>query len=60
MRMMMLDSRTSDHFLIHVQGVIHAVMDMEQDTKFQEASRAVESANLEVNLAKLTYKGELK
>ena len=33
---------------------------MELDTKFQEAMKAVESLTLEVNLAKITYKDELK
>ena len=33
---------------------------MELDTKFQEAMKAVESAILEVDLAKTTYKDELK
>ena len=33
---------------------------MELNTKFQEAVKAVKSATLEVNLAKMTYKDELK
>ena len=33
---------------------------MELDTKLQEAMKAVESATLEVNLAKMTHKDELK
>ena len=30
------------------------------DTKFQEAAKAVESVNLEVELTKMNYKDELK
>ncbi len=33
---------------------------MELDTKFQEAIRAVKSANLDVELSKMAYKDELK
>ena len=36
------------------------MMEMELDTKFQEAMKAVESANLEVNLVNMTYKDELE
>ena len=49
-----------NHFLIHVRGAIHAMKEMELDTKFQEAVRAVESANLEVEFAKMAYKDEFK
>ena len=52
--------RHPDHFLIHVHGAIHAIKEMELDTKFQQAMKAVESLTLEVNLAKITYKDELK
>ena len=40
--------------------VIHAIKEMDLDTKFQEATGAIEYANLEVNLAKMAYKDELK
>ena len=49
-----------DPFLIHVLEAIHAIKEMELDTKFQEALMAVESATLEVDLAKMTYKEEPK
>ena len=60
MRMVRWASRTPEHFLIHVWGVIHAIKEMELDTKFQEAAKAVESAILEVDLTKMQYKDELK
>ncbi len=60
MRMIRWASGTPEHFLIHVQRVFHAIKDMELDSKFQEAVKAVKSANLEVDLAKMTYKDELK
>ncbi len=44
----------------HVQGVVHAINEMESDTKFQEAIKVVESVCLEVNLTKMQYKDELK
>ena len=53
-------SGTPKLFLIHVQGAIHAITEMELDTKFKEAVKAVESVILEVNLTKMTYKGKLK
>ncbi len=43
-----------------MQRAIHAIKEMELDIKFQEAVKAVESANLEVDLAKMTYKDEIK
>ena len=49
-----------EHFLIHVRGAIHAIKEMELDTKFQEAMKAVKSAILEVVLTKMHYKNELK
>ncbi len=58
--MMRWASRTSKHFLIHVKGAIHAIKEMELDTKFQEAIGAVKFTNLEVDLAKMAYKDELK
>ena len=60
MRMERWASGTPDHFLIHVRGAIHAIMEMELDTKFQEAMKAVESASLEVDLTKMQYKDELE
>ena len=60
MRMVRWASGTPEHFLIHVRGVIHAIKEMELDTKFQEAMKAVESAILEVNLTKMQYKDQLK
>ena len=60
MRMMRWASETPEHFLIHVQGVIHAIKEMEMDTKFQEVVKAVESSTLEVDLAKMSYKDEFK
>ncbi len=60
MRMVRWASKTPEHFLIHVQGAIHAIKEMELDTKFQEAVRAVQSENLEVILSKMAYKDELK
>ena len=53
-------SGTPEHFLIHVRGAIHAIKVMEWDTKLKEATEAVQSAILEVNVAKMTYKDELK
>ena len=50
--------RDPEHFLIHVQGAIHAIKEIELDTKFQEAMKAVKCATLEVNLSKMTYKDE--
>ncbi len=49
-------SGTPEHFLIHVRGVSHAIKEMELDTKFQEAMKAVKSAILEVKLTKMQYK----
>ncbi len=60
MMMVRWASGTPEHFLIHVQGAIHAIKEVELDTKFQEAIGAVKSAHLEVDLAKMTYKDELK
>ena len=50
MRMVRWAFGTPEHFLIHVQGAIHAITEMELDTKFQEAAKAVESAILEIDL----------
>ncbi len=60
MRMVRWASGTPEHFLIHVRGAIHAIKEMELDTKFQEAMKAVESACLEVDLTKMQYKDKLK
>ena len=60
MRLIRWASGTPEHFLFHVQGVIHSIKEMELDIKFQEALRTVKSANLEVKLSKMAYKDELK
>ena len=60
MRMMMWASGTPKHFLIHVRGAIHAIKEMELGTKSKEAVKTVKSVTLEVNLAKMTYKDDLK
>ena len=60
MRMMRWASGTPKYFLIHVRGVLHVIKDLELDIKFQEAMKAVESVTFLVNLAKMTYKDELK
>ena len=53
MRMVRWASGIPEHFLIHVRGAIHAIKEMELDTMFQEAAKAVESAILEVDLTKM-------
>ena len=60
MRMLRWASRTPEHFLIHVQGEIHAIKEMKLDTNFQEATKAVESTILEVDLTKMQYKDKPK
>ncbi len=60
MRMARWASGTPEHFRIHARGAIHAIKEMELDTKFQEAAKAVESLILEVDLTKMQYKKELK
>ncbi len=60
MRVVRWVSGTPEHFLIHVREAIHATKEMELDTKFQEAAKEAESAILEVDLNKMTYKDELK
>ena len=40
--------------------MIHDIKEMELDTKFQEAAKAVKSAILEVDLTKMQYKDKLK
>ncbi len=49
-----------ENLFIHVQWAIHAIKEMELDTKLQEAAKAVKSAILEVELTKMQYKDELK
>ena len=53
-------SGTPEQFLIHVRGAIHAVKEMELHTKFQEAAEAVETANLDLDIAKAMLKTEQK
>ena len=60
MKMVRWASGTSEHFQVHVWGTIHAIKEMELDTKFREAAKAVESSILEVELTKMQYKDELK
>ena len=60
MRMVRWASGTPELFLIQVWGAIHAIKEMELDTKFQEAPKAVESAILEGDLTKMQYKDKLK
>ncbi len=48
------------HFLIHVQGAIHVIKEMELNTKFQEATEAVKTAMMDLVLAKMAYKDKLK
>ncbi len=60
MRMVRWASGTPENFLIHMRGAIHAIKEMELDTKFREATKAVESAILEVELTKMQYKDKLK
>ena len=60
MRMVRWASGTPEHLLIYVRGAIHAIKEMELDTKFQEGMTAVKSAILEVDLTKMQYKDELK
>ena len=60
MRMVRWASGTPEHFLIHVRGAIHAIKEMELDTKFHLAAKAVKSAILEVELTKMHYKDKLK
>ncbi len=60
MKMVRWVSGTPEHFLLYVRGAIHAIKEMELDTIFQEATKAVESAILEVELTKMNYKDKLK
>ena len=48
------------HFLIHVQGMIHAIKEMELDTKLKQAIEAAETATLDLDIAKMEHKNELK
>ena len=60
MRMVKWAFGTPEHFLIHVQGMIHTIKERELDTKFKEATTAVESAILVVDLTKMTYEDKIK
>jgi len=60
MRMTRWASGTPEHFLIHVRGAIHAIKEMGLNTKFKEAMEAVETATLDLDIAKTGYKQELK
>ena len=56
MRMTRWASGTPAHFLIHARGVIHIIKDMGLNTKFKEAMEAVETATLDLDIAKMAYK----
>ncbi len=56
MRKMRWASGTPEHFLIHVKGAIHAIKEMELYIKFKEATAAVETAHLDLDIAKATLK----
>ena len=60
MRMVRWASGTLELFLIHVRGAIHAIKEIELDTKFQEAMKAVKSMIFEVELTKMNHKDDLK
>jgi len=60
MKKMRWASGTPEHFLLHVRGAIHAIKEMELHTNFHEAEEAVETANIDLNIAKSTLKAELK
>ena len=49
-------SGTPKLFLIHVRGVIHVVKEMELDVKLQEATQTLESTNIDLDIAKATFK----
>jgi hypothetical protein len=44
---------TPKHFFIHVKGAIHAIKEMELDTKFKEAIEAIKTASLDLDFAKM-------
>jgi hypothetical protein len=52
--------RDPEHFLIHVRGEIHAIKEMGLYTKFKEAIDAVNTATLDLDVAKSAYKHKLK
>ncbi len=47
---------TPEHFLIHVRRMIHAIKEMELDTKFKETIDAVENVTLGLEISKMEYK----
>ena len=53
-------SRIPKHFLIHVRGAIHAIKEMGLNTKFKEAIDAINAVTLDLDIAKLAYKHELR
>ena len=56
MKKMRWASGTPEHFLIHVKGAIHACKVMELYAKFKEAMSAVDTAHLDLDIAKDTFK----
>ena len=56
MRKMRWASGTPEHFLIHVKGAIHAIKEMELCAKYKEATAAVETARVDLDIAKATLK----
>ena len=60
MRMSRWASRTSEHFLIHVRGAIHAIKEMGLITKLKDAMDAVETTTLDLDITKTAYKHEMK
>jgi hypothetical protein len=43
-----------------VRGVVHVIEEMELDTKFKKAIDKVKTATLDLGIAKMAYKNELK
>ena len=60
MRMMRWASRTSENFLINMQGTIHAIKEMDLNSKFKEAIEAIKTVMMDLDLAKMAYTDELK
>ena len=50
MRMTRWAFRTPEYFLIYVQGVIHAIKEMNLNTKFKEAIEAVKTVTLDLDM----------
>jgi hypothetical protein len=48
-------SGTPEQFVLHVRSAIHAITQMGLDTDFKQAERAVESAKLDTEIAKMEY-----